>query len=199
MSTMRGISLAVSGGLVLLALLLAGWFMVLRPKLNQSLGDTLGRGDYELVTTDGGSFTEATLRGEPSAVFFGFTHCPEVCPTTLGDIATWQDVLAEEGLAPIRSYFVTVDPERDTVDMLGDYVSWAPGVTGVSGTPEQIEKAIRAFRIYAMKVPLDDGGYTMDHSSYVLLFDRKGRFTQLISYQEEIDQAIDKIRTLQAG
>ena len=165
----------------------------------QAAADALGRGDYRLVTTDGGTFTEDTLKGAPSAVFFGFAHCPEVCPTTLSDIDGWQSRLADEGEDPLRTFFVTVDPERDTPEMLGDFVSWVPGVTGVSGPGPEVDKAIRAFRIYAQKVPLDDGGYTMDHSAFVLLFDAGGRFVQPISYQEDPETAMAKIRALLAG
>lgn len=185
-------------GVALLALLAAGWFLVLEPRLNASLSDDLGHGDYRLVATDGSTFTDKTLGGTASAVFFGFTHCPEVCPTTLGDVAEWQATLADEG-EELRVYFVTVDPARDTPEMLGDYVSWVPGVTGVSGSQEEIDKAIRAFRVYSQKVPLKDGGYTMDHSAFVLLFDDRGRFDQPIAYQEDFDQAIGKIRNLIAG
>ena len=78
-------------------------------------------------------------------------------------------------------------------------MTWAEGVTGVSGSAEEIAKAIRAFRIYAQKVPLDGGGYTMDHSSMVLLFDKDGRFFQPIAYQEDPERAVAKIRRLQAG
>lgn len=195
MSTMRKIAIAAWAGLSLVALA-ALWIVVLEPRLNRTVADTLGQGDYALVTTDGGTFTEDTLDGAASAVFFGFTHCPDVCPTTLGDIGTWQEMLAEEGAGPIRAYFVTVDPERDTPEMLRDYVSWADGVTGVSGSREEIDKAIRAFRIFAQKVPLDDGGYTMDHSAMVLLFDDDGRFFQPISYQEDPAMAVEKIRRL---
>ena len=129
-------------------------------------------------------------------MFFGFTHCPEVCPTTLGDVTYWQELLAEEGKGPLRVYFVTVDPERDTPEMLEDYVSWAPGVIGVSGDPDEVDKAIKAFRVYTRKVPLDDGDYTMDHSAFVLLFDATGRFDQPISYGEETGRAMTKIRRL---
>lgn len=104
------------------------------------VADTIGRGDYVLTATDGTTFTEDTLQGSPSAVFFGFTHCPEVCPTTLGDIATWQEQLGTK--EPLRVYFVTVDPERDTMEMLGGYVGWVPGVIGVTGSREEIDKAI---------------------------------------------------------
>ncbi|MBY5973428.1 SCO family protein [Ferrimonas balearica] len=177
------------------AVILFAAFRILQPMLNRTLADELGRGDYVLTTTTGETFTEDSLRGAPTAVFFGFTHCPEVCPTTLGDIATWQEELATTDQS-IRSYFVTVDPERDQVDQLRDYVSWVPGVEGVSGDPEEIEKAIKAFRIYARKVDLEDGDYTMDHSASVLPFDDRGRFFEPIGYQEDYDRAVAKIRRL---
>lgn len=174
------------------------WVGVIEPRINMAAVDLLGRGDYELVATDGTAFTEATLKGNPSAVFFGFTHCPEVCPTTLGDVAGWQEALSAEG-EQLRTFFVTVDPERDTPDVLDEYVSWAPGVVGVSGDPEEVRKAIMAFRVYAARVPLKEGGYTMDHSAFVMLFDDDGRFVQTIAYQEDHDAALAKIRALVTG
>jgi len=186
--------------LVALALIGLGWFQFIAPKAgNGSLVDAgtaaLGRGDYQLVGTDGAEFTQATLKGQPSAVFFGFTHCPDVCPTTLGDVATWQEELGEDG-GKLRVFFVTVDPERDTVEALRDYVSWVPGVVGVSGSPEEIAKAIKAFRIYARKSPLEGGDYTMDHSSTMLLFDGNGDYAGLIGYQEETGRALASLRGL---
>ncbi|MEM6713430.1 MAG: SCO family protein [Pseudomonadota bacterium] len=155
--------------------------------------DTLGRGDYALEMTGGGSFTEDTLKEGPTAVFFGFTHCPDVCPTTVGDILTWQEEYpASKDMA---FYFVTVDPDRDTVDMLTEYVGWLDGTRGVTGSQEDIDKALEAFRIYAARVPLDDGDYTMDHSASVLLFDGNGRYTDRIMYQEALPSAIAKLRT----
>ena len=183
--------------LVFLALAAVVWVRWVQPMFEKSVALTIGPGDYHLTTTTGEPFTEDTLRGTPSAVFFGFTHCPEVCPTTLGDIATWQEELGEGN--QLRVYFVTVDPERDTIDQLREYVSWAPGVVGVSGTPEEIAKAISAFRIFARKVPLDNGGYTMDHSANVLLFDKNGQLFEPIGYQEGFDRAVAKIRRMQAS
>ncbi|RVV98090.1 SCO family protein [Mesobaculum littorinae] len=174
------------------------WLQVIEPRLSAAVAGNFGRGDYELTTTDGDRFTEASLKGAPSAVFFGFTHCPEVCPTTLGDIATWQDALAEED-RDLRVFFVTVDPERDTADVLGDYVSWVPGVAGVTGSRDEIDKAIDAFHIYARKVPLEGGDYTMDHSANVLLFDAEGRLFEPIGYGEGPDRALDKLRRLFAA
>lgn len=194
-ATRLRVGLVVMGGLALLALATLLWALVIEPRLNRSIADTLGEGDYHLRATDGTEFTQASLRGAPSAVFFGFTHCPEVCPTTLGEIAGWQEELAADG-KQLRVFFVTVDPERDTTDMLGDYVSWVPGVVGVSGSPDEVAKAIKAFRIFASKVPLDDGGYTMDHSASLLLFDAKGRFVEPIGYGEDPARAMDKLARL---
>ena len=186
----------LAGACLALALLAVGWFFVLQPRIEAKLAGQLGYGDYTLQTTGGGTFTRDSLRGGPTAVFFGFTHCPEVCPTTLGDISQWQEALAAEGRDPLDVYFVTVDPERDTLELLDDYTAWAPGVQGVSGPREEIDKAIAAFRVFATRRPLEDGGYTMDHSAFVLLFDRDGRFTQPISYQEDTDRALAKLRAV---
>ena len=184
--------------LVLIALARYGWLKCGAPQLDEvaDLGTTqLGQGDYRLAATDGTEFTQETLKGKPSAVFFGFTHCPDVCPTTLGDIATWQQELGPQA-KDLRVFFVTVDPERDPVDILRDYVSWVPGVVGVSGTPEEIAKAVKAFRIYARKSPSQSGGYSMDHSSTMLLFDGDGQYAGLIAYQEEQERAMASLRRL---
>lgn len=103
------------------------------------------------IVADGFGFTEETLEGTPLAVFFGFTHCPEVCPATLGDVAGWQEDLTDDG-EELRVSFVTVDPERDTAEVLDDHVSWVPGVVGVTGSRKEVDKAIRSFRVCAQKV-----------------------------------------------
>jgi protein SCO1/2 len=175
--------------------LAAAWFLVLAPRFAGGPHATLGRGDYRLAATDGSTFTEASLKGQPSAVFFGFTHCPDVCPTTLGDIGAWEEELGADA-GKLRFWFVTIDPERDTIDLLRDYVSWTPGVTGAAGAPEEVQKAIEAFKVYARRVPLADGSYTMDHSAFIMLFDRDGRFNQLIAYQEPTESAVAKLRQL---
>ncbi|WP_069300635.1 SCO family protein [Neptunicoccus sediminis] len=180
----------------LIALGLFVWARFAQPGYQNAMADVIGPGDYELVTTSGESFTQDTLKGRPSAVFFGFTHCPDVCPTSLGDIATWQEELGPKN--QIRVFFITVDPERDSVESLKKYVEWVPDAVGVSGSPEEVEKAVKAFKIYARKVPQDDG-YTMDHSSNVLLFDADGRFFEPVGYQESFDRAVAKIRRMQRG
>ncbi len=176
----------------------AGWVLLAKPTLEARAADELGVGEYRLVATDGTEFTQDTLVGAPSAVFFGFTHCPEVCPTTLSDIGVWQEELGP--LADdLRVYFVTVDPERDTAEALEAYVGWLDGALGVTGSREEIDKAQAAFRIYSKRVDTSDGDYTMDHSAYVMLFDAKGRFFEPVGYQEEFERAVGKLRRLLEG
>ncbi|WP_425053052.1 SCO family protein [Psychromarinibacter sp. S121] len=189
------IFIGVLWGLAAIALLAFLYFRVVAPQITATVSDGLGIGDYELVTTEGEPFTEDSLKGGPTAVFFGFTHCPEVCPTTLGEVAGWQDELAADG-EELRVFFVTVDPERDTAEVLGDYVGWVPGTVGVTGSPEEVKKAEKAFRIYSAKVPLEGGDYTMDHSAMVLLFDENGRFFEPVGYGEDFDRAVAKIRRM---
>ncbi|WP_108502647.1 SCO family protein [Paracoccus indicus] len=184
--------------LVAVAALLLAWAWLRPEPTQQLLFSELGRGDYHLTTADGQSFTEASLQGKPSAVFFGFTHCPDVCPTTLGEIMAWQEDLDAEGDA-LRTFFITVDPERDTPEVLGEYVSWVPGVTGVTGDPAEVDKAMAAFRAYAQKVPLKGGDYTVNHSAQVLLFDAEGNYFSHIGYQEDHDRAMTTLRRLMAG
>lgn len=191
---LKGIVLALGA----LAIAAAIWMVARGPGPLGRERDAIGHGDYVLQATDGTTFTEAALRGHPSAVFFGFTHCPDVCPTTLGEIGTWQEELGDAA-KDLRFWFVTVDPERDTVDQLRDYLSWTAGVTGAAGTRAEVDEAIAAFRIYARKVPLSDGSYTMDHTPFVMLFDRNGSFVQTIGYREETATAVDKLRALVAA
>ena len=120
-------------GLVAVNLAALAWVAIINPRMDSSVLDTLGQGEYSLTTTSGAAFTEDTLAEGPSMIFFGFTHCPDVCPTTLGDILTWQEELPQA--KDMNIYFVTVDPERDTSDILGEYVGWVDGVQGGTGSP----------------------------------------------------------------
>lgn len=157
----------------------------------------LGHGDYQLMTVSGEPFTRDSFNGNPSVLFFGFTHCPEVCPTSLAEIASWYEALGEEA-KDLKAYFVTVDPERDTPEILLDYVDWTGKVTGITGEVAEIEKASKAWAVYAEKVPLDDGGYTMDHTASVFLLDKAGEFQGTIAYGEDNKTAIGKLRNLLA-
>lgn len=153
-------------------------------------------GPFSLVDGDGKPVTDATLRGRPVAMFFGFTHCPDVCPTTLAEAAAWLEALGDEG-KDLRFVFVSVDPERDTPEVLKSYIgAFDPRVTGLTGSREQTDAIIKAYRVYARKVPLEGGGYTMDHTAGVYLMNRDMKFVGIINYQEETAKALAKLRAL---
>jgi protein SCO1/2 len=133
-------------------------------------------GPFTLTSHEGKTVTERNFRGAPHLVFFGFTHCPDVCPTKLFEISEVLRATGERG-RDLRALFITVDPERDTPEALKSYLgSFDPRIVGLTGEREAVEAAIRAFRGYARKVPTKDGDYTMEHTSLVYLMDRDGRF-----------------------
>ena len=158
---------------------------------------------FQLVDQNGQPITEQALRGKPTALFFGFTHCPEVCPTTLFELDGWMKTVDPDAKG-LQAYFVTVDPERDTPEILGRYVSNVTDrVKGIAGDPAKIAEVIKGFRVYAKKIPLDeaqpDGDYTMDHTASVFLLDADGRFKGTIAYGENPDTAIKKLENLMKG
>jgi protein SCO1/2 len=162
-------------------------------KMNSS--DAYGA-PFTLVDQNGAEISEAAFRGHPSAVFFGFTHCPEVCPTTLVEMDSWLKKLGDEG-RDVRAYFVSIDPERDTPETMDTYVgNVSDRITGITGDPEKVAAMAKAFGIFARKVPLDGGDYTMDHTASVLLLNREGGFFGTISYGENPDTALAKLKRL---
>ncbi|GAA5626934.1 MULTISPECIES: SCO family protein [Brucella] len=156
-------------------------------------------GSFNLVSMDGKPFTEKDLRETPSLVFFGFTHCPDVCPTTLYELDGYLKQLGPEA-ADIKAYFISVDPERDTQDIMKTYVSnVSDRIVGVTGTPANIADMVKSYHIYAKKVLTEDGEYTMDHTASVFLLDKGGRFRGTIAYQENPDTALEKLKNLAKG
>ena len=151
---------------------------------------------FTLTDQNGQPITEAAFRGQPSAVFFGFTHCPEVCPTTLYELAGWLNTLGDEG-KNIRAYFVTVDPERDTPEIMKTYITnFSDRIVGITGEPEKVHAMAKSFGIYWKKVETGDGDYTMDHTASVLLLDSGGDFAGTIAYDESADTAVKKLQNL---
>ena len=151
---------------------------------------------FTLVDQHGSEITEKAFRGHPSAVFFGFTHCPEVCPTTLFELDGWLKQLGDEGKS-IKAYFVTVDPERDTPEIMSNYVSnISDRITGITGDPKKVAAMLKAFGIYSRKVETEGGDYTMDHTASIILLDDAGAFAGTISYGENPDTAVAKLRRL---
>ena len=161
-------------------------------------GAPLG-GAFSLVDQDGEPVTEAIFRGKPSAVFFGFTHCPDVCPTTLMQAAGWIEALGPDA-GKMRFVFVTVDPERDTPEVMKQYVSaFSDEIIGVTGEPEAVHAMTADYKVYSRKVPLKGGDYSMDHTASVLLLDADGALVGTIATGESEEAAMAKLRRLVAG
>jgi protein SCO1/2 len=155
---------------------------------------------FTLTAQNGQPVSEQAFRGKPTALFFGYTHCPDVCPTTLFEMNGWMQKVDPDG-TKLNAYFVTVDPERDTPAIMNQYVSNVSNrITGISGDPAKVMDMVKGFRVYAKKVPLDEkdpnGDYTMDHTASVFLLDASGRFAGTIAYQEDPDIAVKKLENL---
>ncbi len=156
-------------------------------------------GPFALTTQDGRAFTDRDLRGRPAALFFGFTTCPEVCPTTLARWSASLKALGPDG-DKLRAVFVSVDPERDTPAVLKRYLSdFDPRIVGLTGAPQAVACMLAAYHVYARNVPLDGGGYTMDHTAATYLFDRDGGFQGLVGYQEPAEAQSAKLKALAEG
>lgn len=186
-----------AGGIGVLSLtLFVGWWRVDGPGAPESGGQrpfALSEMDFRLTDHEGNAVGPETLIGRATMVFFGFTFCPDVCPTTLADISGWLDELGADA-ERVNVVFITVDPERDTVDAMREYVSYFhPVIRGWTGSPDEIAKAASGFRVIYEKVPVE-GGYTMNHTAGVFLFDTAGRFDSIIDYHEAREFAVPKIR-----
>lgn len=153
-------------------------------------------GPFELVNGNGETVTDKDFAGKPLAIYFGFTFCPDVCPTTLTEMQGWIEALGPDA-DRLNFLFVTVDPERDTPDVMRDYVAaFDKRIVPLSGSREQVDAIVRSYRVYAKKVPLDDGDYTMDHSAAVFLMNSDNRFVGTIAYGEDEENALKKLRRL---
>ncbi|CAO4164130.1 SCO family protein [Methylorubrum populi] len=158
----------------------AALVMTLVPQHPQGGASGIG-GPFTLVNQDGKTVSERDFAGKPYLMFFGFTHCPDVCPTTLQQIS---DVLAAMGpkADALTVAFVTVDPERDTPETLKTYLSsFDPRIVGLTGTPEQVAAAVKTFRAYAKKVPSQGSDYTMEHTALVYLMNARNGFVGAVN------------------
>ena len=151
-------------------------------------------GPFRLTDQDGKPISNEDLKGKPFLVFFGFTHCPDICPTTLFEVSEIMRALGGDA-GRAAALFVTVDPERDTPAIMKDYLSsFDPHLRGVTGTPEQIAAMERDYRVYAKKVPLEGGDYTMDHMALVYLMDKEGRFVAPFNMKRKPEDAAADLR-----
>ncbi|RXZ64185.1 SCO family protein [Pelagerythrobacter rhizovicinus] len=158
-------------------------------------GDAVG-GPFALTAPDGSTVTERTLAGKPFALFFGFTRCPDVCPTTLARLAQLRERMGEQGDG-FEIVFVSVDPESDTPEDIGRYVAlFDTPILGLTGTKEQIDAIVGAYHAFYEKVPTEGGGYTVDHTASVFLMDREGKLQSIIDHHESAETSLDKLERL---
>ncbi|RYG57927.1 MAG: SCO family protein [Alphaproteobacteria bacterium] len=155
---------------------------------------------FTLVNHNGDTVTEQTYLGKPTLWFFGFTHCPDVCPTTLGALTGWLNQLGDDA-QKFNVVFVSVDPERDTPASLKDYIAmFHPQVTAATGTEEQLQGMTKQFMVYYAKVPVKEGqnpaDYLVSHSSGILMADATGTFKGMLDAHDPDAEALEKLRSL---
>ncbi|MCZ4092163.1 SCO family protein [Sinorhizobium psoraleae] len=199
---MKSIRIALWAAILVMVAIL-GWLTYDMTQSKQQASSGPFGVPFTLVAQDGKPITEKAFTGKPTALFFGFTHCPEVCPTTLFEMNGWLEKVDPDG-SKLQAYFITVDPERDTPELLGQYVSnVSKRVTGISGPPEKVLEMVKGYRVYYKKVPIDeknpDGDYTMDHTASVFLLDANGHFSGTIAYGENPETAVQKLENLTKG
>ena len=196
MRNRRAVILGIGGGLGALAFTLGlGWWRSSGAVSSSAdlLPVPISEMDFDLISHGGERVRPADWIGRPTMVFFGFTWCPDVCPTTLSDISGWLDDLGPDA-DRLNISLITVDPERDSPEVLADYLShFDPRIVGLTGTLSEIGRAASGFRARFEKVPREDY-YTMDHTAGVFLYRADGRFASIIDYHEDRRFAVPKIR-----
>ena len=180
-----------------------GWWRVDGPGAPQPAGQRplpLSAMDFRLTDHEGNEVGPDTLIGRPTMVFFGFTYCPDVCPTTLSDISGWLEDLGD-GAAQMNVVFITVDPERDTVEALDQYHDhFDPRFAMLTGSPEQVKQAAQAYRVYYAKAETDTtSDYLMDHSSFTYLMAPDGSFVTHFVYNTTAEQMATQLREIVGG
>ena len=151
-------------------------------------------GPFKLVDQNGASVTDADIKGRPFLVFFGYTHCPDICPATLFEVSEVMRALGKDA-DRTGALFITVDPERDTPAAMKDYLSsFDPHLRGATGDRAAIDAAEKAYRVYAKKVPTTNGDYSMDHTALVYLMDKQGHFVAPFSLKRRPEDAAADLR-----
>jgi protein SCO1/2 len=151
-------------------------------------------GPFHLVDQNGTAFSDQDMKGKPYLVFFGLTHCPDICPTTLFEMSQLMRKLGPDA-DRVGALFITVDPGRDTPALIKDYLaSFDPHLRGLTGDQAEIDQAVKDYRVYAKKVPLQGGDYTMDHTAIVYLMDKDGQFIAPFDLQRSPDAEATELR-----
>jgi protein SCO1/2 len=186
--------------MIAVALALLAWLAIEMQRAEKQVAEEPFGVPFELVSQTGAPINQTAFQGKSTALFFGYTHCPDVCPTTLFELNDWLKKVDPDA-KKLQAFFVTVDPERDTPELLGQYIANVTDrVIGMSGPADKVLDMVKGFRVYFKKVPVDeqkpDGDYTMDHTASIFLLDSKGRFSGTISYGENPEVAVKKLQNL---
>ncbi len=195
------------GGIAALALVVAlGVWLVAGERLGPELSPkrvigavtspvSIG-GPFQLVDQHGQAVTEATFRGSYLLIYFGYTFCPDACPTALGAMSGALDRLGKDA-ARIRPLFITVDPERDTPAVLASYAGhFHPRLVALTGTPERIKSVAQAYRVYYAKTAQKDGPYLIDHTSLIYVMDPQGNYLAMLRHTATPDELAERLRAL---
>jgi protein SCO1 len=191
----------VAAVLAALVILGAGVFLALALRDNPrgAAGTVLASaicGPFRLTDQNGKTVTDADLKGKWSLVYFGYTHCPDACPTALNDISIALEDLGAKRDA-VRPVFITVDPERDTPEALKAYVtSFDAPILALTGTPDEVAQVAKGYRVYYAKHPEAGGEYSMDHSSVIYVMDPQGRFTASFTHESTPEQIAERLKKL---
>jgi protein SCO1 len=194
--------LLVSLGLFLVALAAAvGALVLTRAReggLTRSSSASIG-GPFTLIDNTGKTVTDQTYRGKWLLIYFGYTNCPDACPTALTNIGVALEKLGSEA-SKLQPLFITVDPKRDTVRVLADYLkSFDPRIVGLTGTQAQIDAVVKAYRVYVGSQATGGSDYSVDHSAYFYLMDQDGRFVNVIAPDIAGDEMGNRLRKLIEG
>ncbi|MBV9247484.1 MAG: SCO family protein [Methylobacteriaceae bacterium] len=192
--TLRRLALPLSVFILGASALVGAAYLSLDSLRSETRGPSAIGGRFSLIADDGRTVSDADMKGEPFLVFFGYTHCPDTCPTTLAQIS---DVFGKLGAdKKVGALFITVDPERDTPAVLKDYLSnFDRRIIGLSGDRSAIEAAMKAYRVIARKVPTQDGDYSMDHTAFIYLMDKQGRFVSAFNLDQAPEAAARDLST----
>ncbi len=186
-------------GFSILTLSLIGLFLpvILKKDLqtHYSFGAKLGV-PFELIDSNGNKITESAFVGSPTILFFGFTHCPNVCPIALHRLSLLIEKLGEDQ-NKLNVYFITLDPERDNWKILNNYLSvFNNRIIGITGESKKIEALTKSWGVYSKKVPLDGENYTIDHTSLIFLLKSDGNFLKTIDFEDDFELSLKEIKKL---
>ncbi|MFV3129430.1 SCO family protein [Niveispirillum sp. KHB5.9] len=198
-----GLALLATAAVLGSVVMIADHLSPQKQRAEQGQGRAAIGGPFALTDQTGQAVTQDNLKGKVSLVYFGYSFCPDICPTDLQLIGQVLDQLSEEELADAQALFITVDPERDTQKQLADYVPlFHPSIRGLTGTPEQIAEAAKSYRAYYKKVSAEEAGtsdYLMDHSAFIYLMDRNGDFVRVFGHGSDQGELLEWFRKVRNG